>query len=189
MAARPLAHQPFSPPFCNSRGRKPAGDSSLSLATAAILLLTCLLAACSDRTAAPTSQPSTISVTIADQPFTLELALDYPAHYRGLSGRSHLDENAGMLFVFEYPRELTFVMRDCLIPIDVIFLSPAGRIVQMHAMTVEPPGTPELQLTRYSSRWPALYALELPGGSIERLHLKPGQKLDLPLDSLKPVSP
>ncbi|MCC7409662.1 MAG: DUF192 domain-containing protein [Phycisphaeraceae bacterium] len=156
--------------------------------TAIVLLAACLLAACS-RTAAPTTQPSAIKATIAGQPFTLELALDDAAHYRGLSGRSHLAPDAGMLFVFAYPRELNFVMRDCLVPIDVIFLSPAGRIIEMHAMVVEPPGTPELQLTRYPSRWPAQYALELPGGSIERLDLKPGQKLDLPLDSLKPLSP
>lgn len=156
--------------------------------TALTLLAACLLAACS-RTTAPTSQPSTITATIDGQSFTLDLALDNAAHYRGLSGRSHLDPDAGMLFVFGYPQELTFVMRECLVPIDVIFLSPAGRIIEMHAMAVEPPGTPELDLKRYSSRWPAQYALELPGGSIERLRLKPGQKLDLPFDSLKPVSP
>jgi len=90
-----------------------------------------------------------------------------------------------MLFVFAHPRKLAFVMRRCLVPIDIIFLDAGGRVVQTHAMAVEPYDTPEWNLKRYSSRYAAQFAIELRGGTLEKLKVKVGDKIDLPLKELK----
>ncbi|MFP3422318.1 DUF192 domain-containing protein, partial [Bacillus sp. SIMBA_161] len=86
-----------------------------------------------------------------------------------------------MLFVFPDARVRRFVMRKCLVPIDIVFLDAAGRIVAMHEMAVEPYDTPESELKRYSSRYPAQFAIELRGGWLERLELETGEKVALPL--------
>lgn len=144
------------------------------------VLLACLLVAGCSSVATPTTQ----SVTIRGEIFTLDLALDDATRFKGLSGRETIPDDGGMLFVFPVPRTLNFVMRDCPTPIDVIFLGPNGRIVAMHAMQPEP-GVAEADLTRYSSKWDAQFALELKGGTIARLGIENGERIDLPLEDLK----
>lgn len=128
---------------------------------------------------------STQRVVLAGQVFLLELALDQQARFQGLSDRSQIAPNGGMLFVFPRAQVVEFVMRRCPVPIDVIFLDPGGRVVATHAMRVDPPDTPEQQLTRYPSYYPAQFAIEIRGGSLNRLQLRPGQKIGLPLQALK----
>jgi uncharacterized membrane protein (UPF0127 family) len=56
----------------------------------------------------------------------------------------------------------------------------------MHAMQVESePNTPEYRLKRYSSHYPAQFAIELKEGTIRRLGLAQGDRIDLPLEVLK----
>lgn len=124
-------------------------------------------------------------VTMNGQYFTLQLALDDDQRFEGLSDVKNIPEDGGMLFVFPAARELNFVMRKCLVPIDLIYLGPGGRIVSMHKMQVVPYDTPESQLKYYNSGWPAQFVIELREGSIDRLDLKIGHKIDLPLQSLK----
>lgn len=143
-----------------------------------------LLPAC--KPAPPDDAPATLAVTIADEPFTLELALDDDTRFQGLSDRDAIAPDGGMLFVFDIARPLEFVMRRCLVPIDILFLGPGGRIVAMHAMPVEAdPDAPEGKLTRYGSKYPAQYVIELKDGSIARLGLSLGQEVALPQDALK----
>lgn len=144
-------------------------------------LLLLLLAGCEDTQTAP----KTADVEISGRRFTLELALTDDARFQGLSDRASIDPDGGMLFAFTTPAHRAFVMRRCLVPIDIIFLDGAGRVVSTHAMQVEPPDTPERRLRQYRSGWPAQYAIELAGGTLRELEVKEGQKVDLPLDLLK----
>ncbi len=128
---------------------------------------------------------TTQRVVLGGQVFDLELALDQPARYQGLSDRPQIADHGGMLFVFPQPQPLQFVMRRCLVPIDLIFLGPGGRVITTHRMAVESPETPEQQLRRYASTWPAQFVIELKGGVLDQLDLKPGMKIELPIDTLK----
>jgi uncharacterized membrane protein (UPF0127 family) len=142
------------------------------------------LAGCGAQRTDATGQ-ATQPVTIAGRSFELELALTPEARYQGLSGREHIAADGGMLFAFPDSRERAFVMRDCLVPIDIIFLDGQGRVVRTHQMTVEPKDTPEHELTRYPSGWPAQFAIELKGGLLDELDVKKGQRIALPLKRLK----
>jgi len=124
-------------------------------------------------------------VTIADKTFKLELALTPMARYRGLSNRASVAADGGMLFVFRYPEVQQFVMRECLVPIDIAFLDAKGKVVATHAMQVEPYDTPEGELKRYSSGKPAVMAVELQGGMLDKLGIKPGDTIELPYQDLK----
>jgi len=129
--------------------------------------------------------PQVQQVTIKDKTFTLELALTPMARYRGLSNRASVAADGGMLFVFRSPDVQQFVMRECLVPIDIAFVDAKGKVVATHAMQVEPYDTPEGELKRYSSGKPAVMAVELQGGMLDKLGIKPGDTIELPYQDLK----
>jgi len=148
---------------------------------------TLVLVGCDEETARDVE-----SVRLDGNWFHLELALDHNARVRGLSGRDFIAEDGGMLFAFPVASIQNFVMRDCLVPIDIIYLDGAGRITAMHAMTLEPPrgeneslAAYEARLKRYSSRFPAQFAIEVKGGWLERLNLEVGDRVELDTAGLK----
>ena len=123
------------------------------------------------------------NATIAGEPFTLELALTDAARMQGLSDRHSIPAAGGMLFVFPTvePGDAnhSFVMRRCYVPIDLIYLDPTGVVVGTHQMQVEPYDTPEEDLKRYAAGWPYQLVIELAGGTLSKLHISPGQRVDL----------
>lgn len=126
--------------------------------------------------------------------YTLDIVADDATRERGLGGVESLPEHGGMLFVFPNSRLRAFVMRDCLIDIDIIFLDPSGRIVAMHHMPVEDPRTVdeslsvyEQRLKRYPSRFSAKYAIEIRGGRLESMSLEEGQLIELDTDYLESI--
>ncbi len=147
-------------------------------------------------------------VTISGNEFKLEVANTEETRYKGLSGRASIPADGGMLFVFPARGVQThgFVMRDCPVPIDIIYLDASGRIVAMHKMVPEPPRTEkekvltrdprypewtasntayETRLRQYSSGFPSQYVIELAGNTLDSLNLKAGQKIELAFDRLK----
>lgn len=125
----------------------------------------------------------TYPVFIKQKEFQLELALTPEHRATGLMGRTEIAANEGMLFVFPgqepYPTELNFWMKDCLVPIDLLFLDPTGKIIVIHKMKPQPPDTPDRELISYSSNAPAQYAIELQGGRAAELGLQTGDVIEL----------
>jgi uncharacterized membrane protein (UPF0127 family) len=133
---------------------------------------------------APRLEDKHLSITIAGEPFRLELALDPDSRFQGLSDRTEIPKGTGMIFVFPKPATQKFVMRRCHVPIDILYLEPSGRVIKTYAMKVEPLDTPEHKLTQYPSVWPAQFAIELAGGEVQRLGVKEGDLITLPTTEL-----
>ncbi|USO00291.1 MAG: DUF192 domain-containing protein [Phycisphaeraceae bacterium] len=186
--------------------RHPARTRHLTLARLPIALL-CLvglglvpLAGCDEQQKAP---PGFVKVDLGGQTYTLQLALDDDTRTKGLGGRESLPEKGGMLFVFPRARRLEFIMRDCFMDIDIIFLDPNGRILKMHHMPMEPPRGEnegeagdwdpmkaanrryEARLKHYPSAGPAEFAIEIAGGELEKLKLHVGEQVQLDTAGLK----
>lgn len=127
-------------------------------------------------------------VVLSGRSFELELALTEEEREAGLTGRGSIGEKEGMLFVFPdrepYPTRLTFWMKDCLTPIDLVFISREGNITAIHEMEPPAEGVPECELPRYSSYSPAQFAIELRGGMARQLGLRVGGRVDLRDDYL-----
>ena len=131
------------------------------------------------------------SVRIGGERFQLELALDEASRTRGLMHRTHLDRNGGMLFVFPDSRPRRFWMGHCRIDLDAIFLDARGRVVALQRMKAEPPQAPDesdaayrARMPGYPSDGPARYVIELKAGSLDRLDLRVGDRLELAHDRL-----
>jgi len=166
----------------------------MSFSASILLGFTLLLVSCNDHSRATQNPPSVSSkpaapatqlVVINHLKFNMELALTPAQRTQGLSDRSSIAENGGMLFVFPKPENVRFVMRRCLVPIDIIFAKEDGTITAMYEMQVEPYDIDEDDLTLYPSHQPILYALEFKAGTLAKLGLKLGDKLDLSFPDLK----
>lgn len=127
----------------------------------------------------------TQTVEIKGRPFTLELALDDATRTRGLMHRASLPADGGMLFVFPDNSVRGFWMKNCLIDLDIIFLDGLGYVTAVHTMTAPPPDVPDERLPTWSSGKPAQFAIEINAGLADELGVEVGQRIDLPLQSLK----
>lgn len=105
---------------------------------------------------------------------TLELANDEQSRARGLMMRELLCEQCGMLFKFDESQNVSFWMKNTLIPLDIIFIKGNGEITDIHK-NAEP-----LKIDRfYKSSGKVLYALEVNAGYSEKIGLKVQDKLDV----------
>jgi uncharacterized membrane protein (UPF0127 family) len=100
----------------------------------------------------------------------MELANTAKEIERGLMHRSSLPANTGMLFQFPDEQERAFWMRNTLVPLDMLFVTSAGRITNIHPSV--PPHSEELR----RSNGPAQYVVELPGGTAEKYGIQAGDR-------------
>ncbi len=109
-----------------------------------------------------TTAPSKI-VSVNGREVKVEVADTDEKRQKGLSGRTSLPENTGMLFVFN-PQDVkpVFWMKDTLIALDIIWIND-NKVVKVD-VNVQPPkeGTPESALVRYTPSMPIDYVLEVP---------------------------
>lgn len=91
---------------------------------------------------------------------------------RGLSGRAGLAYDEGMLFVFNADGMYSFWMKDMLFPIDILWLSSAGRVVHI-VQSISPDTFPQA----FTSDTPARYVLELPAGYVARHGVRTGDSV------------
>jgi len=118
--------------------------------------------------------PAPRTVTINSHRWFVDLAVTDEQRYRGLSGRTELGVNVGMLFIYPDDRVLEFCMRGCPIDLDIAFISSRMRVVGVQAMSAEPD---RVGRTIYSSRVPARYALEVAAGSLQRAGVRAGDRV------------
>ncbi len=157
----------------------------VSLAIAAVTLLT--LQSCTDGGTAAANGLVRVDIPNSEgkmETFFLEPALDNETRFKGLSDRTTIDDDGGMIFVFRNSAVRKFVMRDCPIPMDIVYIDTGGRVIAAHAMVPEEPrgenesdSDYENRLKRYSSRFATELVIELQAGTIERLGLEEGDVL------------
>ena len=123
----------------------------------------------------------TQSMTVGSKTITVEIANTTSLRERGLSGRSSLAENTGMLFVFETkPVTPTFWMKDMAIPLDIIWIKD-GKVVKLDKKVPFPaPGTADSSLKTYPAGVPIDYVLEVNAGFSDKNNLKVGDSVALP---------
>jgi uncharacterized protein len=105
----------------------------------------------------------------------VEVADDVSEQAKGLMYREKLGEDRGMLFVYPDERELSFWMKNTLIPLSIAYIDSEGRIVDildMKPMDDKPP--------HYTSSEPVQYALEVNKGFFEKEDVKEGDLAELP---------
>lgn len=128
----------------------------------ALVLIACARGPCVSIVAADGKELVQVRVEVADTASERETGLMY---------RSHLGEDAGMIFVFRDPARLSFWMKNTEIPLDMIFADADGKIVGIVADAAPYTLTPR-GVDAESS-----YVLEVNGGFAARHHIATGDKL------------
>ena len=73
----------------------------------------------------------TIKLKLGSKEFELEIADTRDKQIKGLMDRDKLDDQKGMLFVFEPATRPAFWMRNVRFPIDIIFIDQQGLITEI----------------------------------------------------------
>ncbi|MCX6747455.1 MAG: DUF192 domain-containing protein [Candidatus Nomurabacteria bacterium] len=113
-------------------------------------------------------------ISIAGIPLRVEFADTKEAQALGLSFRTPLKEDEGMLFVFDRPNTYKFWMKDMNFAIDMIWLDVNKKIVY-----IERNATPESYPKLFGPDQDAKYVLEVIAGFSAKHNLKIGDSLDL----------
>jgi hypothetical protein len=133
--------------------------------------LAALLAAGSLSAAADSPAPeSRLELHAGAHTFKVEIARTPQQRQVGLMGRTRLDDNAGMLFVFEQPGTQCFWMKNTLIPLSIAFLADDGSIVNIADMQPQ-------ALDLHCSQAPVGHALEVKQGGFSSKGIRPGMRI------------
>lgn len=125
-----------------------------------------------------TQQPSA-KATINGHSFTLEVVKKQADQQRGLSGRSSLNADHGMLFVFNKSDYYPFWMKDMKFALDIIYIE--GDKVVFIAPNVPPPTDAASTPTTIHPDTKADKVLEINAGLSQKYDIKKGDSVKIEL--------
>lgn len=99
----------------------------------------------------------------------VDVANTDPERTQGLSGKSALDEKAGLLFVFEQPDTYGFWMKDMQFPIDIIWIDETWVVVDI-TENISPDTFPRV----FKPQTPIKYVLEVNAGFATKNNISVG---------------
>jgi len=98
---------------------------------------------------------------------TVEIAKTDEERAKGLMHRKKLADGEGMIFVFDRDQQLSFWMKNTLIPLSIAFIASDGHIVEIKDMQPN-------DLSSVRSSRSVRYALEVPQGWFGRAGIQAG---------------
>jgi uncharacterized protein len=122
---------------------------------------------------------SSATVILNSERFIIDIATNDQEWARGLSGRTSLAADQGMLFLFPSKAPRSFWMKDMNFALDILWLD-GDKIVGWEVNV--PPPQARTPLISYVSSVPVDKVLELPAGSVARLNLKVGDLIYIKYD-------
>lgn len=107
-----------------------------------------------------------------DVKLNVEVAATEEQRSQGLMNRDELDEDSGMIFVWDYPTAGGFWMKDTFIPLSIAFISADGLIIDIQDMQPQ-------TLESHSPRRSYMYAVEVNQGYFADKGIAVGDSVDL----------
>src|SRR5690606_1597272 len=116
--------------------------------------------------------PLTVTSLGKTHTFRVEVARTPQEQARGLMFRTEMGPDEGMLFPYDQPRVLSFWMKNTVLSLDLIFIGPDRRVVNVAANAV--PYSEESIV----SDAPVIATLELNAGRAAELGIVAGARVD-----------
>ena len=121
--------------------------------------------------------------TEQDLAIEVEVARNAMQRSRGLMFRGSLEQQKGMLFVYDYEQIQRVWMRNTLIPLDIVFISMQGKVVSF-IKGLQPCVKDPCEV--YTAMKKAKYMLEINAGVIDNKGIAVGQMLKIEEMALRP---
>lgn len=120
------------------------------------------------------------TVVINDKEISIEVSKTKEERAKGLSDRTSLDENSGMLFIFEEGTgSPVFWMKGMLMPIDIVWIDQ-DKIIRIDGSVPAPEAnTPDDKLKTYSAGKSVDYVLEVNAGFCDTNSIKVGDSVTI----------
>jgi uncharacterized membrane protein (UPF0127 family) len=119
-----------------------------------------------------------VKVKIKDITIPVETASGVHQIARGLSGRDSLQQDSGMLFLFDRKYYYNFWMRGMRFPIDIAMIDN-GEIVDAFESVQPPRDSTPSRLAKYSPSVPVDVVLEVNAGFLDRNGINVGDKVEI----------
>jgi uncharacterized membrane protein (UPF0127 family) len=139
------------------------GSAAFALLIVTLAILGCARGPCVAIVAPDGKTRATVAVEVVNT---------FEQRQHGLMFRKHLDENAGMIFVFADASPRNFWMHNTLIPLDMIFVNSSFRVIGIVANA-----TPETDSLR-GGEGASQYVLEVNGGFCAKNGIEAGDRFD-----------
>ncbi len=123
--------------------------------------------------------PGADQIAIDGVTFNVEIASTTLEETRGLSYRTSLGPNDGMLFIFPIGAIQTFWMKDMNFPLDMIWISGSTIVGATEDIPAPASGTPLWSLPVYSSPPSTDKVLEVNAGTVAKYHIKVGDTVTM----------
>lgn len=120
----------------------------------------------------------TIKIKINNEEFNLSVARTDEDRKKGLAKFDSIKENEGMVFIFDTPGNYSFYMKDMKFNIDIVFLNERKEVVSIFKNAKTTDYVNPLQYEAYKPDYPSKYVLEFKEGTIQKIGLKLGDKID-----------
>lgn len=112
------------------------------------------------------------SLTTSGQQYTLEVVTSAQDKSKGLSDRSSLPQDRGMLFVYSREAVRCFWMKGMNFPLDIIWLNSSREVVH-----IEQNLSPDTYPKSFCPEQDAMYVIELNANEVDRAGISQGNRL------------
>jgi len=136
-----------------------------------VLLILCLNGFLLRAAPQPQTNLPEVALTLGGHSLTAQIAADDSTRERGLMSRTILGENEAMLFIFPFPRPVSFWMKDTPVPLSIAYMGSSGRILEIHDLK------PFDETPVPSASDSVDYALEVPRGWFSGHGVLPGDSV------------
>ena len=116
----------------------------------------------------------TTKVCFQSKCFQAEVADNTSTRERGLMNRRHLDDNKGMLFVFEKEGDYPFWMKNTLIALDMIWINQSNQVVFIKKNALS---CGQGECNNIVPNQNGTYVLEINGGLAQKNNIKVGDSV------------
>jgi uncharacterized membrane protein (UPF0127 family) len=116
-------------------------------------------------------KPLTVQTERGDVLLRVQVADTDATRQTGLMYRRSMPETEGMLFIFQQIRMVSFWMKNTVLPLDILFIDDAGRVMNIAR------GTTPFSLDPIPADGPTRAVLELNAGASARLGIQVGDRV------------
>jgi uncharacterized membrane protein (UPF0127 family) len=119
------------------------------------------------------------SVELGGKRFSVEIADTREKQALGMMYRDRMRPDEGMLFIFQNEAPRSFWMKNTRIPLDILYFD---KDLKMVSASLDAQPCRVSRCPSYPSVVPAMYVLEIKGGTASELGVGPGDRMSVKLD-------